>query len=88
MRPGAKTFFTFNLLVILLRKHQKDADLRGEGADQEVGLGQEVDVQDDPSQRVLGVAVVQTGRPRDGVVADELIFWIPGRDKRAVMRVI
>lgn len=41
-----------------------------------------MDVQDDPSQRVLGVAVVQTSRPRDGVVADELIFWIPGRDKK------
>ena len=55
-------------------------DLRGEGADQEVGLRQEVDVQDDPSQRVLGVAVVKARRPRDGVIADELVVWIPGRD--------
>lgn len=52
--------------------------LRGEGADQEVCLGQEVDVQDDPTQRVLGVAVVEARRPRDGVIADELIVRIPG----------
>lgn len=55
-------------------------DLRGERADQEVRLGQEVDVQDDASERVLGVSVVKACRPRDGVIADELIVWIPGRD--------
>lgn len=73
----------FKLLGIILHKNTKDADLRGEGADQEVGLGQEMDVQDDPSQRVLGVAVVKTGRPRDGVVADELVLWIPERRRES-----
>lgn len=71
----------FQLLAIILNKIHKDANLRGEGADQEIGLGQEVDVQDDPSQRVLGVAVVKTGWPRDGVVTDELVFWIPNRER-------
>lgn len=58
-------------------------DLWGEGADQEVSLRQEVDVQDDSSQRVLGVAVVKPCRPRDGVITDELIVGIPGRDNKA-----
>lgn len=47
MLPGLKN--PFKVPVIILHKHHQDADLRGEGADQEVGLGQEVDVQDDPS---------------------------------------
>lgn len=62
-------------------------DLWGEGADQEVSLRQEVDVQDDSSQRVLGVAVVKACRPWDGVITDELIVWIPGGDKKAGVRV-
>lgn len=42
-----------------------------------------MDVQDDASQRVLGVAVVKARRPRDGVVADELVVRIPeGREGR------
>lgn len=57
-------------------------NLWGKGADEEVSLRQEVDVQDDSSQRVLGVAVVKACWPWDGVIADELIVWIPGRDKR------
>lgn len=42
-----------------------------------------MDVQDDSSQRVLCVAVVKARRPRDGVIADELVVWIPGRDNKA-----
>lgn len=55
-------------------------DLRRESADQEVGLGEEVDVKNDSSKRVLGVAVVEAGRPRDGVIANELIVWVPESD--------
>lgn len=36
-----------------------------------------MDVKDDAPQRVLGVAVVKARRPRDGVVADELVVRIP-----------
>lgn len=43
-----------------------------------------MDVQDDPSQRVLGVAVVKARRPRDGVIANELVVWIPGRNTESV----
>lgn len=57
-------------------------DLGGEGAHQEVRLGKEVDVQDDPSQRVLSVAVVKARRPRDGVVTDELVVRIPKEGER------
>lgn len=46
-----------------------------------------MDVQDDASQRVLGVAVVKARRPRDGVVADELVVRIPeGREGRGGRR--
>lgn len=55
-------------------------DLRRESAHQEVGLGEEVDVKDDSSERVLGVAVVEACRPWDGVVANELVVWVPESD--------
>lgn len=74
-----------DLNTILCRERER-TDLRGEGADQEVSLRQEVDVQDDASQRVLGVAVVKACRPRDGVITDELVVWIPGRDDKAGVR--
>ena len=36
-----------------------------------------MDVQDDTAQGVLRVAVVQACRPRDGVVADEVVVRVP-----------
>lgn len=39
-----------------------------------------MDVKNDSSKRVLGVAVVEAGRPRDGVIANELIVWVPESD--------
>ena len=42
-----------------------------------------MDVEDDAPQRVLSVAVVKACRPRDGVITDELIVWIPDEDNVA-----
>lgn len=39
-----------------------------------------MDVKNDSSKRVLGVAVVEASRPRDGVIANELIVWVPESD--------